>query len=284
MIMFAGFWLCLSGLVCAQSNDITAHPFVVTGVVQNSNSALLLKEFSDYLSQHAGYPLKLSYAANYSELSKKMRDDPHAIGWTCGAPYVQDSDADKQQLVAVPTFKQKPTYYSVILTRTNRAEKSLSDFKGGVLAYSDPRSNSGYLSPKYSLYKQGINMETYFRVLLNAGNHEGSIQALLSGLADVAAVDEYIWVAYLHDFPDAKNKLHEIERMGPYPFTPIVASQGVSKNDINKLTAALVKMKNDKKGRELLQKFNLDDFVKKDTEFYNPIRTMLSKVEIVKGN
>ncbi len=285
LLIFAVISLALPSILQAHKNhDTSINPFVVTGVVKNTNNSTLLEDFSNYLSQHSGYPLKVIFASNYTDLSQKMRNNPLAIGWTCGAPYVQDHNMYNQQLIAVPTFNHQPTYYSIVLTRSDRNEKTLADFKNGILSYSDPRSNSGFLSPKHALYKQGIDINTHFRLLLNAGNHEGSIEALLNGLSDVAAVDEYIWLAYLKDNPNAKNTLREIERMGPYPFTPIVASSGVTKQNIRKLTAALVNMKNDNKGRNLLKKLYLDGFVRKTHEFYNPIESMLKDVDISTGD
>jgi phosphate/phosphite/phosphonate ABC transporter binding protein len=275
--------LFISQSLHAQKELAAPHPFIVTGVVKNSNSAILLEKFAHYLSRHSGYPLKISFATNYSELSRKLRIDPLALGWTCGAPYVQDHKLDNQQLVAVPTFNQNPTYYSVVLTRSTRHEKTLVDFKGGILAYSDPRSNSGFLSPKYALHRQGIKMESHFRLLINAGNHEGSIEALLNGLADVAAVDEYIWLAYIKSSPEVKTRLREVERMGPFPFTPIVASKGVSTSVIKKLSNVLVNMKNDADGKKILKQFGLDEFIIKDNSFYKPIEKILNEVEIITG-
>lgn len=284
-LIFASILLILPVLLQAHENhDSEEHAFVVTGVVKNSNSATVIEAFTRYLIKHSGYPLKIIYAADYTDLSKIMRRDPYSLGWTCGAPYVQDHASDQQQLIAVPTFNQKPTYYSIILTRSKRPEKTLADFKGGVLAYSDPRSNSGFLAPKYSLFKKGIDIKTHFRLLLDAGNHEGSIEALLNGLADVAAVDEYIWLTYIKDNPQAQQALREVERMGPYPFTPIVASKGVEKKDIEKLRTALINMKNDTQGKELLKRFSLDSFVEKENNFYAPIKLMLENVEINTGN
>jgi len=267
----------------AQDKIQTVHPFVVSGVIKNSNNAKILEEFSQYLSQHTDYPLKVVFASNYTELSRKMRNDPFAIGWTCGAPFIQDHKTDKQQLVAVPTFRHKPTYYSVILARSNSSEKTLADFKGGVLAYSDPRSNTGFLSPKYSLSKLNIDINTHFRLLINAENHEGSIKSIINGLADVAAVNEYIWAVYSKAFPEANKQLREIERMGPYPLTPIVASKNVSRTTILKLQKTLMNMKNTTQGKKILRAFNFDDFVRKKPEFYDPISVMINEVNINTG-
>lgn len=268
----------------ARAADTTQQSFVVSGVIINSHNGNLIERFTDYLSTKSGYPLQVAYVNKYSELSRALRENPKAVGWTCGAPYVQDSEANGQQLIAVPLFNNKPTYHSLILTRSDRSEKTLADFKGGVLAYSDPHSNSGFLSPKYALHKQGIDIEKHFRLLLHTGSHEGSITALLNNLADVAAVDEYIWAAYLKTHPEANKFLHEIKRMGPYPFTPIVAGNEVSAKDINKISSALLKMNEDSEGKKLLAEFYLDGFVKKQPAFYQPVKDMLQEVNSDKGN
>jgi len=268
----------------ARANDVVQQPFVVSGVIINSESGNLIERFTDYLSTKSGYPLQVAYVNKYSELSRALRNNPGAVGWTCGAPYVQDSESDGQQLVAVPLFDKKPIYHSLILTRSDRHEKKLADFKGGVLAYSDPRSNSGFLSPKYALHKQGIDIDKHFRLLLNTHNHENSITAVINKLADVTAVDEYVWHSYLKKHPEAGKLLHEIERMGPFPFTPIVAGNEVSADDIHKLSSTLLNMRDDAEGKKLLAEFHLDGFVEKTPAFYQPIKNMLKEVNISTGN
>jgi len=282
--LFSLIYLVLGLSFQTHASKDTQHPFVVSGVIINSGSADLIQRFTKYLSERADYPMRVVYVNEYSELSRTLKNNPDAVGWTCGAPYVQDSDSTGQQLVSVPLFNNKPTYHSLILSRRNRPEKELADFKGGILAYSDARSNSGFLSPKYALHKKGIDMNKHFRLLLNAGNHEGSIEALISGLADVAAIDEYVWLAYLRKNPGANKILHELERMGPFPFTPIVSGNKVNTETVSKLSSALLNMSNDEEGKKLLSEFYFDGFVNKKPEFYQPIKEMLSVVDIVSGN
>lgn len=282
--LIAATLLMMGQALHAQPLNNTHQPFVVSGVIINSDSASLIERFIKHLSTRAGYPLRVVYVNKYSELSRILRENPKAIGWTCGAPYVQDSKSEGQQLVAVPLFNKKPTYHSLILTRSNRSEKALADFENGVLAYSDPRSNSGFLSPKYALHKQGIDINKHFRLLLNTGSHEGSIEALIDGLVDVAAIDEYVWVSYLKLHPEANQMLRELERMGPFPFTPIVAGNDVGASDINKLSSALLNMSNNTEGKKLLSEFYLDGFVEKKPAFYQPIKNMLDEVDIDSGN
>ncbi len=251
------------------------HDFVVTGVVVNSGNARQLASFVRLLSEKSDYPMQAVFASSYTELSNILRDHPDSVGWTCGAPFVEDNKAYGQQLIAVPLFHGKPLYHSLILARRGRPEKRLADFKGEVLAYSDIRSNSGFVSPAYALHEKHIDISRYFRLTIDAGSHENSIKALLGGLADVAAVDEYVWVEYVKEHPEAAQRLTELERMGPYPFTPIVAGPKVDAATLKKLQDALTGMK---AGSQIMLNLGLDGFTLEPVNFYEPIAKMLEAI------
>ena len=252
-----------------------SRSFVVSGVLLNQGNNPLMSRFSQWLAKHSGLRLSTRYADSYQSLSDQLRQQPNALAWTCGAPFVEDHAADGQQLVAIPLFKGKPLYHSLVIARSGRQEKSLADFKGQVFAYSDPRSNSGYVAPSYALKQAGIDIKSHFRYLMRTGLHEHSIEAVLGGIADVANVDEYVFVEYLKAHPEARKQLAIIEQFGPYPFTPVVAGKGVPKETIARLQRALIGMHEDKEGAKILAGLGLDGFVTRDTAFYQPIAAML---------
>ncbi len=276
--LISGLILCLltaSTQAHSSHDSRLLHPFIVSGVILNSDNAGRIEAFARILGEAAGYPLQVRFVDSYSALSAALRKDPDAIGWTCGAPYVEDHLNDGQQLVSVPLFLARPTYHSLIISRRDRPEKSLLDFRGKVLAYSDKRSNSSYMVPTYQLKQAGFEIQSYFRLLLHAGSHERSIEAVANGLADVAAVDEYVWVEYLKIHPDIGQQLHEIERLGPFPFTPIVAGKAVDQKTIERLQQALTGLAQKPAGKKLLDSFGLDGFITRDDDFYQPIKDMM---------
>ncbi len=250
-----------------------------SGVILDQGYNPLLEHFTAWLAKHADYPLTTSYTENYQAITDDLQQHPASLAWTCGAPFVEDHAADGQILVAVPLFHGKPTYHSITITRTGRTEKSLLDFKGQVLAYSDPRSNSGFVVPAFALHEHGIDIHKYFRLLLNTGRHEASIVAVLAGLADVANVDEYILVQYLVSHPQARGELIQLKQYGPFPFTPIVAGRATPPETIKRLQQALLDMAHDTEGRKILDKLGLDGFVIKPASFYQPIANMLQAIK-----
>ncbi len=265
-----------SQVVLSATEKIT--PFVVSGVVSDSSGSAVVKQFVRYLSNRTGIHFEIYYASNYSKLSTFLREKPTAFGWTCGAPYVEDARRDQQQLVSVPLFKGQPLYHSLIITPLKNSGKKLTDFKNRIFVYSDPRSNSGYLAPSVQLLAQGIEMEKHFSLMINSGNHKNSIISLLNGLADVAAIDEYIWVEYIKKHPQTLLVLHEIERTGPYPFTPVVAGKNASQATIKKVREVLTHMSSDRQGKLILKNIGMDGFVNKPASFYRPVGEMIDLV------
>ncbi len=269
----AVFFLMSSSLAMADSNRL-----LFSGVVLDKGSSTTLNNFTQWLSKKANYPLQSSYKESYQAITDTLKAHHQYLAWTCGAPFVQDHEKYAQKLVAVPLFHGQPTYSSLVITKSQRVETSLLDFKGEVFAYADLRSNSGFVVPSYALKKQGIDIRKHFRFLLHTGAHENSIVAVLNGLADVANVDEYIYVEYLKVHPEAKGKLKVVESFGPFPFTPIVAARGTSPDAIHRLQQVLLSMNQDQDGKRILEQLGLDGFVVKPVSFYQPIKDMLKVV------
>jgi len=269
----------LFAVLPAHAERMTSWTFVVSGIVPSSDNWVHIEQFTAWLGSATGYHFTPLLASSYSELSEEIRYNPHAIGWTCGLPYVEDHNQYGQRLIAVPLFKGAPVYHSLILAKKNSTAHSLRDFRGKAFGYSDPRSNSGFLAPSLALKRYvGKKPQEFFKLTMRTGLHENSIRALRTGAVDVAAVDEYVWVEYLKQHPEANQEIKEIERFGPFPFTPIVAGSQVTEETIHRLQGALSKMLTTPKGRDILQAFGLDGFVIKSDTFYNPIREMLREL------
>ena len=253
------------------------HLFVVSGVVLNSTNSKKINDLVAMIERKTHYPLETYFVDSYERLSKLLRDNPYALAWTCGYPFVEDSEKDQQQLVAVPLYKGKPLYKSLIVSRKTDPGKSLSDFRGRIFVYSDPRSNSGYLAPSYLLSQQDTNIDQFFRLKIRAGSHEKSIEAIYRGLADIGAIDQYIWDIYIQKRPELLKKLHVIQETGPFPFTPVVAGKKVDPETLKKIRQALTNME----GQDLDKfraDFKMDGFVVKEKTFYQPIKDMISRI------
>jgi len=273
--------LSLLALVVVASTSVVAesNKIAFSGVVLEQGNNIALNSFTKWLAKKANYPLEPSYKDSYQGITDYLQNHKQYLAWTCGAPFVQDHQRDGQQLIAIPLFKGSPTYHSLVISKQGRVEKALLDFKGKTFAYSDVRSNSGFVVPSYELKQQGIDIQQYFRLLLHTGSHQASIDAVLNDLVDVANVDEYILDEYFKSHPEDKSRLAILERFGPFPFTPIVTGSGTPPDVVKRLQQALLSMHDDKEGKLILDKLGLDGFVVKPVSFYQPIADMLKALK-----
>jgi phosphonate transport system substrate-binding protein len=75
-----------------------------------------------------------------------------------------------------------------MVVRADSGIKTLADMKGRTLAWADPNSTSGYLTPSASLKAQGIKLDdgAYFAKTGFSGGHEQGVVAVLNRQYDAA--------------------------------------------------------------------------------------------------
>ena len=111
-------------LAISESNTERSKSLLLSGVVLEQGHNSLLKEFTRWLGEKAAYPLTTHFTDSYQGLSNILRENPSAVAWTCGVPFVEDHATDHQQLIAVPLFNGAPVYHSLVMTRAGRTEKN----------------------------------------------------------------------------------------------------------------------------------------------------------------
>lgn len=92
-------------------------------------------------------------------------------------------------------------YHSVFVVREQDAERGLAPATLGRFAYNDALSQSGWGAPLAAISDQGLT----FYTTLRTGAHINSMNAVLDGHADLAAIDAVTWRMFEAWEPRAKN-------------------------------------------------------------------------------
>jgi phosphonate transport system substrate-binding protein len=116
--------------------------------------------------------------------------------------------------------------------------------------------------------------ETFFSGFIYTGSHDNSIDAVAKNLADGAAVDNLIWEYINKRNPEFTSGTKVIEKHGPYAIPPIVTNPGTDPALKQKLRSILLDMHNDEKGKNILNKIEIEKFVVLDDSSYNSVREM----------
>jgi phosphonate transport system substrate-binding protein len=162
----------------------------------------------------------------------------------------------------------RPVYFCDVVVRNDAPIHAFSDLEGGSWAYNDACSLSGYYSLLNKLAESGTD-ESFFNKVLCSGSHLNSIEAVVLGKADAAAIDSNVSRIRLREAPVLRKELREIESWGPYPIQPIVVSSALDPELKQRLRTAFLSIVQDQQTRRTLKHFGLSRFVAADPEDYS---------------
>jgi phosphonate transport system substrate-binding protein len=173
------------------------------------------------LGARLGTPVAFDPAATDDERRAALDDPAPGLVWMCGLETVvrQDDGRLGASIIAAPIFpgRNAPVYDSVIVASW-RDGATLADLGGRTLAINQPDSWSGHHALRAHLHRIGRPDATFERITIT-GSHEASIDAVIDGTADIAAIDDTVWTARIARDPDAAA-LRVIDRTETWPAPP----------------------------------------------------------------
>lgn len=234
----------------------------------------LLADWRRHMEQRLGLRLEFKQRDSYRETMDLLRLKQMDFAWVCDYPYLHLKDL--VNLLAVPLYKGRPIYRSfIIVGADNRSVNGLKDMKNAVFAYADPLSNTGYLSPRYALRKQGEDPATFFRKTFFTWSHKKVVEAVASGMAQGGAVDSFVWETLDQLDPALTQRTRIVERSPEYGFPPMVAHRDVDPRLFAQVQNFLLTMHQDPEGAALLKRLHLDGFTKGDPKLYESVAVMM---------
>ncbi len=130
------------------------------------------------MSQTCGLPFRAELHKRLSLVAAPALRVPDT-----GFPPLPDADP------ARPTGLPAGRYYSVIVVRKDDPRQGFAAFDGARLAYNEPLSQSGWGLLAVHAAARAVG----FRSGLRTGSHRASARAVVTGEADIAAVDVATW-------------------------------------------------------------------------------------------
>lgn len=231
-----------------------------------------LDTWRQYLENVLGAPVSFVQRGNYREITDLLLAGQLDCAWLCGYPYVRYRD--RLRLVATPLFHGRPLYESYLIVSANDLDtRDLTGMKGRTFAYSDSLSNSGYLTPRHTLWTSGIDPDRHFSRSFFTWAHKKVVQAVAVGMAEGGAVDGYVWETLNLIAPEITRNTRVAWKSPSHGFPPVVAL--ASAPATARLRDALSGMASSPKGQALLKKLNLDGFANPDDRTFDSIAQMM---------
>ena len=224
--------------------------------------------------------VSLLVETRFSGPRKGVRDPFSAaeadVGFMCAPSFVwlRELRPPPVELLGVaPVFEDdrnlgRPVYFCDVVVRRDGPLRTFPELEGGSWAYNDTCSLSGY----YSLIEKLTQVdqdESYFDQMFCSGSHLNSIEAVVNGDVDAAAIDSNVLRIRLKEVPSLREQLRVIESWGPFPIQPVVVRSAVLPEVKEGLRAALLSTREDPRTRRLLDRFDLSRFVAVSPEDYS---------------
>ncbi|GAC1429359.1 MAG: hypothetical protein NVSMB54_21310 [Ktedonobacteraceae bacterium] len=234
---------------------------------------------TQYVGEHLGIPTTLHVGQSLDEFATGQAD----VGFLCGLLYTNMRQPRSVELVAAPIvagerYHAEPLYYSDVIVRRDSPYTSFDALQGSRWAFNEEASHSGYNIVSYSLLMRGKTFD-HFGSMLKTGSHFASMQAVLDGKADAAALDSHVLDAWFHHKPELAEQLRVVAMLGPSTIPPIVASTQVDIQTRRNIQEILCSMHKDVDGARGLHSGLIERLVPITDRHYDDIRCMLTRVQ-----
>lgn len=263
--------------ICAQEEEVLK--IGVAAMVSPGKTISVYQQIIYYIGEELGVPVKMVQRKTYAEMDALLKKTEVELAFVCSGPYVLNHEEFEYELLVVPSVHRELVYFSYIIAHKESPIEKFEDLQGKTFAFTDPNSNTGYYFPTYLLAKEGKTPEAYFSKYAFSGHHDTSISIVAEKLIDAAAVDHLIW-EYLNK-TDTKHtsRTKIIAKSQAFGNPPIVVSSHIDKQLKEKIKTILLKMHENKYGKEILDKIYIDKFVNVDNSHYDSVKEMLEFIK-----
>jgi phosphonate transport system substrate-binding protein len=251
----------------------------VAPIVSPEKSMEMYQPFINYIGKKLARKATALYRETYSETNDLVRYQRCDIAIVCTYPFIRGEKEFGMQALVVPQINGVTTYQSIILVPVASSAKTLFDLRGKRFASADIISTTGWLFPAMLLMDAGENPNKFFGELVITGSHDRSLQAVIDGFVDGAAVHGIVYDQMVLEDPSTLGKVKVLAKSAPFGIPPIVAHPDLDPQLKKDIVSVLMKMHEDAEGISILAKLHIERFVLPDANLFAPLRLAISKLE-----
>lgn len=226
------------------------------------------------IGEALGYPIEIVQRKTYAEANAMVEKREVDFAFVCSGAYVDGHAKFGMEILAVPVVRGQKVYHSYILAPQGSNATSFDDLRGKRFAFTDPKSNSGSLVPRYMLAQRHETPESFFADSFFTYSHDNSIHAVAAGLADGAAVDSLIWEYFNNSGSADTRRTRIVEKSPPYGIPPVVIHPAADARLKDRLRAVFLALHREPKAVPLLRELQIDRFEAGEDAMYDSVRQM----------
>jgi len=227
----------------------------------DEKTRILLNDLCGLLAQATGVPAVPHRSPSPEALASALRNGRVHIAWT-GALLLLLSEHMTDMVPILSSVRENVAFYhSVLFVPHDSPIRDLAGAKGKRVAWVAPSSASGYVVPRLSLARAGLDVDSYFQEEVFAGSHTAAARAALSGQVDLAGT----YAVFQDGDPkkplvkagfravDPKLEVRVLDVSGPIPSDLIVAAPAVPVELRRTIGTALQRIAADRSSKEIMR-------------------------------
>ena len=275
---------------CALADGLDVKELNVQFVPTNTETAdATTAEFSEYMSNLLGVPVKMTVATSYNAIVEAMESGTVDVGIMPPATYAQardmgvakailsstlnDYDENEQLMEGVPVGNFK----AEVLVRADSGITGYEGLAGKKIAYLGASSASGYIYPVAEMKMAGIDTDSCTWV--NITSIPSAILAVINGQVDACFTFEgsrYVFAKAVLDDNGNPYDLYSVLSVaklsdGDIPNDAIAVNTRLSDNDAEIVKQAFLTMASDEAGLAIMKTWSHNGYVEANEADYDTI-------------
>jgi len=241
---------------------------------------------SDYLSGKTGVRVQLkvlTYRGNVIDNFQSLKLDGAFFG---SFGYLLAHAKLGVVALARPEYPDgSSSYHGVLFARKDSGIRTVRQMKGKRLVLVARATTAGFLFPSVFLKRAGVrNPETFFREVYYAGAHEGTIDDVLDGKADVGVSKNTVYERFAAGNPRIDRELVILGTSDDVPENALALRKDIEESVKRRLVDALIGMHADPEGAKVLEAFGARRFIGTTDADYAPVMTYTRELGIDLAN
>lgn len=273
--------MCISISATTLGNEPPSIRFGVMSLAQPARVYEQWTPMANYLEEKTGKKVELVVPRGFAKIKEAIENDEVDIFFSNSYVFYRLLREGKAKPVAQMLNIDDRIYSnSDIFVRSDSGIKTMADLKGKKFAFVSPMGAGGYLAPKALLQKNGIDTTVEMSESFTKNLSNSIHQVILKDVdgATMCGVNYRLMQRKIDT-----GELTIIAKSDDYPENVIGARASLGTDSIEKLKAAILTMRDDTKGKEILlamESSKIRNFVAYDPAIEKVIEKLLTEAHI----
>jgi phosphonate transport system substrate-binding protein len=251
----------------------------IAPIVSPEKSLEMYEGFVQYIAKRLDRRAVSLYRRTYSETNDLVRYQRCDLAIVCTYPFLRGEREFGMQALVVPQINGETTCQSFIIVPRSSPATSIFGLRGKRFASADIISTTGWLFPAMLLMDAGENPNRYFGEHLLTGSHDRSLQAVLDGFVDGAAVHGIAYQQLISENPSIAKRIKVIAKSPPFGIPPVVVHPQMDRALREEVLNLLLSMDKDAEGKQILTKLQIEKFVPPGEMLFASVKSAVSRLE-----